>query len=63
MYQFKEGLSIIGPISAKIVNAMTAMVSNLVAGNFYTFTITAENSNRSTNIDCGPVHHDLGEYV
>ena len=43
-------------------DVMAAVVSNLVAGRLYTFTITAVNSNGSTSIDCGPVRHDVGRY-
>ena len=63
-YRFEEGASISPPTDVDIdnVEVITAMVSNLIAGRFYTFTITAENSIGSTSIDCGPIHHRVGEY-
>ena len=62
-YRFETVLSMSPPTDLSIASAevTTAMVSNLVAGRRYTFTITAENSNGSTSIDCGPVRHDVGE--
>jgi hypothetical protein len=53
------------PVDVDIANAevTTASVMDLVAGRLYTFTITAENSNGSASIDCGPVRHDVGELV
>ena len=62
-YRFEEGLVMSPPTDVDIANVevTTAMVSNLVAGRIYTFTVTAENSNGSTSIDCGPVHHDVGK--
>lgn len=61
-YRFQEGLAMSPPIDVEITNAevMVVTVLDLVAGRLYTFTITAENSNGSTSIDCGPVHHDIG---
>ena len=58
-----EGISNSLPISLDIANVdiMTATVTNLIAGRLYTFTITAENTNGSTGIDCSPVRHDVGK--
>ena len=63
VYRFEEGLAMSPPTDVDIANAdvTTAIVSNLVAGRLYTFTITAENSNGSKSIDCGPVRHDVGK--
>ena len=63
IYRFEEGLVMSPPTDVNIADTevTTAIVSNLVAGRRYTFTITAENSNGSTSIDCGPVRHDVGE--
>ena len=64
VYRFEEGLAMSSPTDVDIANieVMRAMVSNLIAGRLYTFTITTENSNGSTSIDCGPVRHDVGKY-
>ena len=51
------------PVDIADTEVMTLMVPNLVAGRLYTFTITIENSNGSTSIDCGPVHHNSGKYT
>ena len=65
VYRFEEGLALSPPVDVEIANAevTTATVMDLVAGRLYTFTITAENSNGSTSIDCGPVRHNVGEQV
>ena len=64
VYRFEEGASISPPADVDIdnVEVTIAMVSNLIAGRFYTFTVTAENSIGSTSIDCGPIRHHVGEY-
>ena len=65
VYRFEQGASISPPADVDIdnVEVTTAMVSNLVTGRLYTFTITAENSIGSTSIDCGPIRHRVGEYI
>ena len=65
VYRFEEGASISPPTDVDIdnVEVTTTMVSNLIAGRFYTFTVTAENSIGSTSIDCDPIHHRVGEYI
>ena len=63
VYRFEQGASISPPADVDIdnVEVTTAMVSNLVAGRLYTFTIIAENSIGSASIDCTPFHHHVGE--
>ena len=64
IYRFEEGPAMSSPTPVDVVSAevMRVMVTNLVAGRLYTFTITSENSNGSTSIDCGPIHHNTGKY-
>ena len=64
VYRFEEGPAMSPPTPVDVVSAevMRVMVANLVAGRLYTFTITSENSNGSTSIDCGPIHHNTGKY-
>ena len=65
VYRYEEGLAMSPPTPVDIANTeiMTLMVPNLVAGRLYTFTISIENSNGSTSIDCGPAHHNSGKYT
>ena len=44
-------------------NTTSIMVGTLMAGFRYTFNITAENSNGSSSILCGPTLHVIGESV
>ena len=48
-------------VSVPNFDATSASVSGLVAGNDYTFTVTASNANGSTSIQCGPTSHDVGK--
>ena len=63
-YTFMEG-STINHVPANVSDIHTSSVSihHLVTGFKYTFNITARNSNGASSILCGPILHDVGEYV
>ena len=62
-YTYEEGSVITAPVDVSVpsFDATSASVSGLVAGNDYTFTVTASNANGSTSIQCGPTSHDVGK--
>ena len=62
VYRYEEGL-VMSPIDIASVEVMKAMVSNLVAGRLYTFSISAENTIGSISIDCGPIRLETGKYT
>ena len=60
-YSYEEGaLTVTRPIDVNLDDFMVT-VSGLVAGEEYTFTVTAENSNGSSSTICEPVDHIIGE--
>ena len=65
VYRFEEGLALSPPVDVEIANTVVTIATmiDLVAGRLYTFTISNENSNGSSSIDCGPIRHNLGENV
>ena len=62
VYIFNESMrTIINPVSVSSVDTTSVEVADLVAGFKYLFNATAENSNGSSSILCGPIHHVVGE--
>ena len=62
MYGYVEGtLTITEPVGGVGINDQRVTVLGLVAGQQYTFTVTAENSNGSSNTVCEPVDHVIGD--
>ena len=49
------------PVPVDSLNAMSVTVQNLEAGLEYTFTITAENGNGISSIQCGPTSLETGK--
>ena len=43
------------------INARSVTVSSLVAGEEYAFTVTAENTNGSSTVQCDAILHELGK--
>ena len=63
-YGFKQGSLVVGSQVPHVgLNDMMAQVTNLFAGEEYTFNITAENANGSSSAVCQPVDILLGEGV
>ena len=62
MYSYEEGASTVSRSVGVNLNDLSVTVSGLVAGEEYTFTVTAENSNGSSSTVCEPVNHIIGEY-
>ena len=61
-YSYEEGVSIVTePVGVNLDDFMVT-VSGLVAGEEYTFTVIAENSNGSSSTVCEPVNHIIGEH-
>ena len=61
-YTFNESMgTITNPIPISGVDTTSVEVVDLVAGFEYLFNTTAENSNGSSSILCGPIHHVVGE--
>ena len=64
MYTFTNGIqSITNPVSVSGVDTTSVEVADLIVGTEYTFNVTAENSNGSSYILCGPTLHVIGESV
>ena len=62
MYSYEEGASTVSrSVNGVNLNDLSVTVSSLVAGEEYTFTVTAENSNGSSSTVCQPVNHIIGE--
>ena len=62
MYTFNESTrTIINPVPVSGVDTTSVEVDDLVAGFEYVFNTTAENSNGSSSILCGPIHHIVGK--
>ena len=62
MYSYEEGASTVSrSVNGVNLNDLSVTVSGLVAGEEYTFTVTAENSNGSSSTVCEPVDHIVGE--
>ena len=49
------------PVTISNISATSVVVPNLEAGFEYVFDITAENSEGSMSISCGPILHLIGE--
>ena len=62
MYSYEEGASTVSRSVGVNLNDLSVTVSGLVAGEEYTFTVTAENSNGSSSTVCEPVNHIIGKY-
>ena len=61
MYRFEEkALAVTRSVDVNLGDFMVA-VRGLLAGVEYTFTVTAENANGSSSIECQPVDHIVGE--
>ena len=61
-YVFTEGSAINRiPTNVTNVNTSSVVIRNLITGFKYTFNITAENSNGSSSILCGPTLHIIGQ--
>ena len=59
--RFEEGASAVTrSVDVNLSDFMVA-VRALLAGVEYTFTVTAENTNGSSNTECQPVDHIVGE--
>ena len=63
VYSYEEGASTVSRSVGVNVNDLSVTVSGLVAGEEYTFTVTAENSNGSSSTVCEPVDHIIGEHL
>ena len=61
-YVFTEG-SVTNRIPTNItrVNTSSVTIHNVITGFKYTFNVTAENSNGSSSIMCGPTFHVIGQ--
>ena len=63
MYSYVEGtLTNIEPVSGVGINDQRVTLPDLVAGQQYTFTVTAENSDGPSSTVCEPVDHIIGEW-
>ena len=51
------------PVTISNIGATSVVVPNLEAGFEYVFDITAENSEGSMSILCGPILHLIGESI
>ena len=60
-YSYEEGTSTITIAVGVSLDDFMVTVSGLVAGEEYTFTVTAENLNGSSSTICEPVDHIIGE--
>ena len=63
MYSYEEGVSTITRSVSVSLDDFMVSVSGLVAGEEYTFTVTAENMNGSSSTVCEPVDHIIGKYT
>ena len=63
-YSYEEGVSTVTrSVGVNLaIDDFMVTVSGLVAGEEYTFTVTAENSNGSSSTACEPVNHIVGEH-
>ena len=62
VYSYEEGASTVSQsVNGVSLNDLSVTVSGLVAGEEYTFTVTAENSNGSSSTVYQPVNHIIGE--
>ena len=62
MYSYEEGASTVARSVGVNLDDFMASVSGLVAGEEYTFTVIAENTNGSSSTVCEPVDHIVGEH-
>ena len=61
MYSYEEGASTVSRSVGVNLNDLSVTVSGLVAGEEYTFTVTADNSNGSSSTVCELVDHIIGK--
>ena len=62
MYSYEEGASTVTRSVGVNQDDLMVTVSGLVAGEVYTFTVTAENRNGLSSTACEPVNHIIGEH-